>query len=162
MKKSKIIQSIDIICVFMLIVLIILALLQVLFRYVLQISLPWTEEVARMVYSFLIFTGVVSVEAENQQMKTTFLLEKMPPKVRYIVQGIINGASIIFCGGLTYGAVKMVNSSWDFKLGSLPWISSAVVYIPIIIFMPFVMYFLLKQMIHFKEYYLTGSDYDID
>lgn len=52
MKKNVLFKSVDALCVAMLIVLILLALAQVLFRYVLKISVPWTEEVARMVYSF--------------------------------------------------------------------------------------------------------------
>lgn len=162
MKKTKILQIFDTICIAMLVILIMLALSQVLFRYVLKISVPWTEEAARMFYSFLIFTGVVLVEGENAQMKTTFFLEKMPVKVRFILQAIINGISILFCGGLIYGAIKMARSSWSYKLGSIPFISTAIVYVPIIICMPFVILYLILQMVYFEEYFLGHSDYDLD
>lgn len=162
MKKIKVLQIFDKICITMLVILVILALLQVFFRYVLKVSVPWTEEAARMFYSFLIFTGVVLVEAENGQMKTTFFLEKLPVKVRFIIQAIINGVSILFCSGLIYGAIKMARSSWSYRMGSIPFLSTAVVYIPIIICMPFVILYLILQMIHFKEYFLEHSDYDVD
>lgn len=162
LKGKKIIQVFDAICTLMLITLVLLALSQVLFRYVLKISVPWTEELARMFYSFLIFTGVTLVEGENGQMKTTFFLEKVPEKARFVIQGIINGLSIIFCGGLILGAVKMALSSWSYRMGSLPFISTAIVYVPIIICMPFVIYFLIIQMVYFKEYFLEYSDYDIN
>jgi TRAP-type C4-dicarboxylate transport system permease small subunit len=141
----------------MLIILVLLALAQILFRYVLEISVPWTEEVARMVYSFMIFTGVILVESENGHMKTTFLINKLPVERRIIFQSVINFMSIVFCGGLTYGAIRMIRSSWTYKMGSLPMISTAVVYIPIIIGMPLVIYYLVKQIVHYNEYF-TDTD----
>jgi TRAP-type C4-dicarboxylate transport system permease small subunit len=158
MKKSPILQTVDAICISMLIVLVILALLQVMFRYVLKISVPWTEEVARMVYSYLIFTGLILVEGENGHMKTTYFINKFPVKIRFIVQVVINLMSIMFCSGLIYGAIKMIRSSWIFKMGSLPSVSSAIVYIPIIVGMPFVIYYLIKQLIHYKEYFLETNE----
>lgn len=157
MKKSRILKYIDTICIIMLIILVLLALAQILFRYVLEISVPWTEEVARMVYSFMIFTGVILVESENGHMKTTFLINKLPVERRIIFQSVINLMSIVFCGGLTYGAIRMIRSSWTYKMGSLPMISTAVVYIPIIIGMPLVIYYLVKQIVNYNEYF-TDTD----
>jgi TRAP-type C4-dicarboxylate transport system permease small subunit len=153
MKKSKVLKCIDTICIIMLIILVLLGLAQILFRYVLQISVPWTEEVARMVYSFMIFTGVILVESENGHMKTTFLINKLPIRGRVIFQSVINLMCIIFCGGLSYGAIKMLRSSWTYKMGSLPMIPTAIVYIPIIIGMPLVIYFLVIQILQYKKYF---------
>jgi len=153
-RKSKVLQTVDWLCVFMLLVLIFLALAQVLFRYVLKISVPWTEEVARMVYSFLIFTAVILVEGENGHMKTTYFINKLPMGARVVLQSIINFASALFLCGLIYGAIRMARSSWIYKMGSLPNVSTALVYIPIIFGMPFVIYFLIKQIIHYKDYFI--------
>jgi TRAP-type C4-dicarboxylate transport system permease small subunit len=142
-------------------ILIVLTLTQVFMRYILKISIPWTEEVARLLYGILIFSGVVLLEAENNQIKTTFLLEKLPKKVHYVIQLLINVASMILCGSLIYGATKMVKSSWSITLGSLPWLSSAVTYIVIIVCMPFVIYCLIRQMMYFEEYFLESSEYDL-
>ncbi|MBK5262945.1 MAG: TRAP transporter small permease subunit, partial [Peptostreptococcaceae bacterium] len=96
MKNTKTVKTFDAICVSILVVISVLALAQVLFRYVLKISVPWTEEVSRLLYGFLILNGVVLLEAENNQMKTTFLLDRFPKKVRFFVQLFINCASIAF------------------------------------------------------------------
>jgi putative effector of murein hydrolase len=61
-----------------------------------------------------------------------------------------------------YGAIKMAISSWTYRMGSMPFISTAIVYIPIIVCMPIVILFLIYQMIHFKDYFLGHSDYDIN
>lgn len=158
MKKNVLFKSVDALCVAMLIILILLALAQVLFRYVLKISVPWTEEVARMVYSFLIFTAVILVEGENGHMKTTYFINKLPLTLRFVLQVVINIASALFIAGLIYGATKMVRSSWIYKMGSIPSVSTAIVYIPIIIGMPIVIYYLIKQLIHYKEYFIDTED----
>lgn len=158
MKKSKILMTVDVFCVVMLLTLIILALAQVLFRYVLKISVPWTEEVARMVYSFLIFTAVILVEGENAHMKTTYFINKLPVKIRYALQVVINLTSALFLVGLIYGAVRMARSSWIYRMGSLPSVPTAIVYLPIIFGFPFVIYFLLRQVKNYKEYFLDVNE----
>lgn len=156
MRQSRTVKTFDAICVSILVVITILALLQVLFRYVLKISVPWTEEVSRLLYGFLIFNGVVLLEAENNQMKTTFLLNILPKRVKFFLQVGINVASILFLGLMFVGSLRMVRSSWAINLGSVPWISQAVIYILVIFSMPFAIYFLIKQIIHYNEYF--GDD----
>lgn len=158
MKQSKTVKTFDVICVSLLVVISVMALAQVLFRYVLKISVPWTEEVSRLLYGFLIFNGVVLLEAENNQMKTTFLLDRFPKKVRFFVQLFINVASIGFLLLMFIGSLRMVRSSWTINLGSVPWISQAVIYLLVIFSMPFAIYFLIKQMIHYEEYFLIDSE----
>lgn len=156
-KRMKVITKMDkffnALCVIILIVLTGLALSQVLFRYVLQISVPWTEELSRLLYGFLIFFGVVLLEAENNQMKTTFLIDAMPRKWQFIIQVIHNTMGIAFLGLMVAGSLRMVRSSWDITLGSLPFISQAVIYIPVIISLPFSAYYMIKQVLFFKEYF---------
>lgn len=158
MKQTKTVKAFDAICVSILVVISLLALAQVLFRYVLKISVPWTEEVSRLLYGFLIFNGVVLLEAENNQMKTTFLLDRFPKKARFFVQLFINCASIAFLLLMFIGSVRMVRSSWTINLGSVPWISQATIYIFVILSMPFAIYFLIKQMVHYKEYFLIPAE----
>lgn len=151
MKTSKVVKFFNMLCIILLVVITFLALAQVLFRYVLQISVPWTEEFSRLLYGVLIFNGVVLLEAEKSQMKTTFLIDLMPKKVSYIIQIVLNILSIGFLLLMIIGSLRMVNSSWDITLGSLPFISQAVIYIPVILCMPFAIYYLVKQCINYKN-----------
>lgn len=106
----------------------------------------------------MIFTAVILVEGENGHMKTTYFINKLPLTLRFVLQVVINIASALFIAGLIYGATKMVRSSWIYKMGSIPSVSTAIVYIPIIIGMPIVIYYLIKQLIHYKEYFIDTED----
>ncbi len=72
MKKiEKILESITAV---ILLVMLICCLLQVLFRFVLHISAPFTEEFARMGYIWMVFLTLPLLEAKNEQLKVTFFL----------------------------------------------------------------------------------------
>ena len=150
-KKSIVIKVFDVICLVLFIGMVVCALLQVFFRYVLQISVPQTEELARMLYSLVIFLSLVLIEGEDSQLKTTFFLEKLPYTLRFIVYMVINVASIAFMALFAYGAFLMFQSSQMITYGTMPWMTQAITYIPPIIAAPFVIWYLLKRIIFFKD-----------
>jgi len=152
-KITKVDKFFNVVCVVILVGITGLALSQVLFRYVLKFCVPWTEELSRLLYGILIFNGVVLLEAENTQMKTSFLINAMPKKARFFTQIGLNALSITFLGLMIFGSLRMVTSSWHINLGSLPFISQATIYIPVILCLPFAIYYLIKQLVFFKDYF---------
>jgi TRAP-type C4-dicarboxylate transport system permease small subunit len=134
-----------------------LVILQVFFRYVAKTSVPWTEEIARVLYIWLVFIGVAIVEAENAQIRTTYLLEKLPLKVRYVLEVIINILSIVFLIIFFVGSIKMLRESWIYMLGSIPWMSGGVIYIPAVIGAPLAAWYLIKQVINFNKNIDSGE-----
>ena len=125
------------------------ALSQVVFRFILQISVPWTEELARIFYIYVTFFGTVLLEAENNQIKTTFLIDKLPPKARFGVQIGLNVFSMFFLVCLFIGAIFMFWSSMAMNFGTMPFLPVSVMYIPIIISCPFIIWYLFLQLLHF-------------
>lgn len=74
-KLDKILESLSaIVLLFMLVC----VLLQVLFRFVLKISAPWTEEFARMGYIWMVFLMLPVLESRDEQLKVTYFLIKSP------------------------------------------------------------------------------------
>lgn len=144
-------KLVDSVCIVMFISMVICALLQVLFRYVLRISVPMTEELARLLYTLLIFTALLLVEAEDGQLKTTYLLEKLPFKIRWVVYGAINAACAVFICCMAYGAILMQKSSAQMSYGTMPWLSPSILYIPVYACAPFVVAALVAHTIWFKD-----------
>jgi TRAP-type C4-dicarboxylate transport system permease small subunit len=87
-------------------------------------------------------------------------LELLPKRPKFFVQLGINIVSILFLLLMVIGSFRMVRSSWTINLGSIPWISQAVIYILVILTMPFAIYFLIKQIAHYEEYFGESAPSD--
>ena len=135
--------------------LVIIVFLQVIFRFVLQISVPWTEEVARVMYIWLTFIGLILVEAENAELKTTYFLEKLPGKVQTVMRILINAASMIFIVALFIGSLQMIPETLVTRLGSLGWVPTAILYVPVVLSCPFICYYLISNIVRLIK---TGEE----
>ena len=73
-----------------------LALLQILFRYVLKISAPWTEEAARylMIWMALLASGLAFRSGEH--FNVDFLANRLTPRHRTLLSHGTNLLSFIF------------------------------------------------------------------
>ncbi len=59
--------------------------LQVFFRYVARIVVPWTEEAARYFCIWMVFTGAVVAIAQDNHIKITFLIDRIPEKGKHLL-----------------------------------------------------------------------------
>jgi TRAP-type C4-dicarboxylate transport system permease small subunit len=64
---------------------------------------------------------------------------------------LINILSMAFMIIFFVGSFKMLRESWVYMLGSIPWISGGVIYIPAVVGAPLAVWYLAKQIIHLKE-----------
>lgn len=127
-----------------------LAFMQVIFRFVLHVSVPWTEEVARAFYIWIVFIGVVLVERDDSQVRTTLLLEALPLKVHLVLEFVIRILQIGFNLILFYGSILAVRSETGF-LSSLPHISLKIFYIPMLVGIPCGMIYQIVHLIQAKK-----------
>ena len=126
------------------------ALLQILFRFVLKISVPWTEELARIFYVYVTFLGLILLEVDNNSIKASFLVDKLPFKQRLILQVFLNIFGILFLVCLFIGAVIMFKNSNTMNFGTMPFLKVSVLYIPILVSCPLTAFYLIKQLFNFK------------
>lgn len=77
-------------------VVVILGILQVIFRFILKVSVPWTEEMMRALFIYIVFFGLILVERENGEVRTTMLIEKLPYKAYHVWESIVSLLSILF------------------------------------------------------------------
>ena len=72
-------------CTYTFLIVIILIFAQVIARYVIGISLTWSEELSRYLYVWECWLGVSLTQREERHIKLLFLVEKFPTKVRVVL-----------------------------------------------------------------------------
>ena len=136
-------------------VVVILGILQVLFRFVIKVSVPWTEEMMRALFIYIVFFGLILVERENGEVRTTMIIEKLPPKLYSLWETIVSLLSILFNVLVIIGcfqAMKVTNTT----LSALPQISMKMFFYPMVISLPLMVIYQIYHMIgHIRK--LSGK-----
>lgn len=146
-KFSKMLgKPINALALFVTISMVVLAGSQVVFRYVLKVSVPWTEEVARVFFIWLIFIGTAKVEEEGSQVRTLLFIDKLPRALRFAWEVVISLCSILFQIILFIGSVQSFSSERHLSLGSVPWIDYRFLFAPVIIASPLCIYFMIANL----------------
>ena len=91
--------------------LVIALFLQVLFRYVLQSPLPWSEEAARFALIWLSFLAAVVAANEGQHFVFRWVTLALSGRCRYILRRFIDIVMIAMLALLIYESMKYVNIS---------------------------------------------------
>lgn len=129
----------------------ILGILQVLFRFILKINAPWTEELMRALFIYIVFFGLILVERENGEVRTTMLIEKLPPRLYCAWEVIVSLFSILFNILVIIGSFISYQTTTS-TLGSLPQVSMKLFFIPLIISLPLMIIYQCYHMVgHFKN-----------
>ena len=136
-------------------IVVILGILQVLFRFVLKLSVPWTEEMMRALFIYIVFFGLILVERENGEVRTTMLIEKLPYKAYHVWESVVAVLSILFNVLVLIGcfqAMKVTNTT----LSALPQISMRMFFYPMVISLPLMVIYQIYHMVgHIRK--LSGK-----
>lgn len=129
----------------------VLGILQVLFRFVLKINAPWTEELMRALFIYIVFFGLILIERENGEIRTTMLIEKLPPKLYSAWEVLVSLFSILFNILVIIGSFISFQTTTS-TLGSLPQVTMKIFFIPLIISLPLMVVYQCYHMVgHFKN-----------
>lgn len=104
---------------------------QVVFRYVLNSSLIWSEPLAIILMGWFIFLGAAVGIREGYHLSFDILLYVLPRRVKLWLFSI---SDLLVCGfgvGMVWFGSQLAGSAWDIKLPSLG-ISGAVDFAPIV------------------------------
>ena len=148
---KKIADCLESISALILLFMLVQVLLQVLFRFVLKISAPWTEEFARMGYIWLVFLMLPVLESRNDQLKVTYFFDKVPYKARAVLYWIMSLLYVIVLVFLIIGAYRYYGQTKTMTFGSVRWLLVCYQYIPVIIGSAFGIIFILNRAFHYKE-----------
>lgn len=148
---KKIEKALESVTAVILLFMLICCLLQVLFRFVLHISAPFTEEFARMGYIWMVFLSLPVLEARNEQLKVTYFFDKIPLKLRVALYWLMSAVYIALLAFTTVGAVRYFQSSGTMTFGSVNWLSMSYQYIPVMIGCVLGVVFVIHRAVHFRE-----------
>lgn len=130
-KLSKIIShSFETVSVVFLVCVLVTVILQVFFRYVARIVVPWTEEAARYFCIWMVFTGAAAAVAQEAHIKITFLVERVPKLARHLFSLLSYGVVLLFNVIILLGSIELVKLNWGQEAVTFP-ISVGVLYLAI-------------------------------
>lgn len=105
---------------------------QVLARYVFNVPLSWTEELARFLFLWLVFLGASQAMRRNEHIAVGLLVDYLPFRVRQLIIVILNGFVAAFLAVLVFQGVHVVQVVAPLKSIALK-VTMAVVYLPLVV-----------------------------
>jgi len=112
------------------VVMLVLVMSQVVFRYVLQVSVPWTEEAARWFYAWQIFLGSSLAMRHRLHLQITVLLDRVTGRPRACLDFLTALTGLGFLAGIIWGSLLMIRAVYPVQAGSFP-ISTSYLYLSI-------------------------------
>lgn len=140
---SKILESIMVVT---LLITIIVTFLQVVFRYLLGISFPWSQEFLMMSFVYSIFAGAAYLASTHEHLVVD-LFDKLNPKIDTLLSIMECIIAIFVLVVFVYYGVDLVQSNLisGQTLSSLP-IQRAYLYMSVPIFSTFMIYFYVRRL----------------
>ena len=139
-------------------VMFVLCILQVVFRFVLKISAPWTEEFARFSYITLVFLMLPVLESNNDQLKVMYFLDKVPYKGRVVIYWFITILNVLFLLIVVCGSFLLATNSTIVKFASTPWLKVNHQYFPILIGSFFGILFVIRRALRIEETFAKDQE----
>ncbi len=123
-------KMVDVVAMIAFCIMLILVSAQIVFRYLLQISVPWTEEAARWFYAWQIFLGSAIAMREKLHLRVTILIDYLPVKIQRVLDLLVASAGLAFLAGIIWGSLIMIRTVYPVQAGSFP-ISTSYLYLSI-------------------------------
>ena len=95
--RKKVVGVLEVFIFLMVLALLALVILQVVTRYVMQMAIPWTEEVARMILVWMVMVGATIAADRNEHYAITFLSGRLrgPPRLAMLIVTNIFGLAFL-------------------------------------------------------------------
>ncbi|MCO5163933.1 MAG: TRAP transporter small permease [Mesorhizobium sp.] len=90
-------------------VMILVTLAQVVFRYVIAAPLPWSEELARYCFVWIVFLGGAVGLARGVHLGLDLFVNMLPHKVRRALDAVTNAVIACFAATVIYASYPVIN-----------------------------------------------------
>lgn len=96
-----------------LVVMCLLGGIQVVSRYVLTAPLAWTEELATMLFAWLVFIGASVALKKNEHFAIDVVVKLLPATLRRFAMVVRHFAVLLFCVLMIIYGLKLVVMNWQ-------------------------------------------------
>lgn len=86
--------------------------MQILFRYVFNIPLGWSEEVARFSFAWVSFFGASALMRVREHINVTVFLGRFPPRLRAGAVLVANLCGLICVYFFLIGGISLTTNEW--------------------------------------------------
>jgi TRAP-type C4-dicarboxylate transport system permease small subunit len=140
------------------IVMMLSVLSQILFRYVLEISVPWTEELARLLFVQSMLIGMALAIRRHEHIVVDFLFRRLPPRPREALAVVFGLAILLLLLLLTTGAFSMIGRNWNARLVSLPFVRVGYLYLGLVACFGLMAFYTTLNLVARLRALLAGTD----
>jgi TRAP-type transport system small permease protein len=123
-------KVIDITALSAFVIMLVLVTSQVVFRYLLQVSVPWTEEAARWFYAWQVFLGSALAMRARIHLQITVCLDRFSGRPRAFLDLLSALTGFGFLAGIIWGSLLMIRAVYPVQAGSFP-LSTSYLYLSI-------------------------------
>jgi TRAP-type transport system small permease protein len=103
-------------------------LLQVLARYFLYVSLPWTEELARTLFVASMTVGIALASRRREHIVVDFVFVRLAPGAKALASLLFDAAILLFLAVWLWGALLLTELNAGATYVTLPWLRVAHIY----------------------------------
>lgn len=126
-------KACDYFSIFLFLLMSMVVTIQIFARFILNVGVPWTEELSRLTFIFLVFIGASIAFREKTMIAIDTLPSKFSGKKRIVIDLFIQSFNLIVILTLLRGSLAMTKTASKTVMSTMEWISNAWLYIPIVI-----------------------------
>ena len=93
---------------------------QVVFRYVFNNPLTWSEELARYLFIWCAFLGWIVASRRGSHLAMTFAVDRLPHRGRVALSALVQLATLVFAWLLGSRGLALVRNNWDVENVAVP------------------------------------------
>ena len=101
------------IIIFLMLFMTVTVFLQIVFRYVFNIPLGWSEEVARFSFVWVSFFGASALMRVREHINVTVFVDRFPPRLRAAAVLVANLCGLICVYFFLIGGIALTTNEWS-------------------------------------------------
>jgi TRAP-type C4-dicarboxylate transport system permease small subunit len=86
--------------------------LQIVFRYVFNVPLAWSEEMARFSFAWVSFFGASALMRVREHINVAVFVDRFPPRLRAVAVFLANICALIFAYYFLVGGIALTTNEW--------------------------------------------------